>query len=175
MPVEVHVADDDSPKMDDAPLPIASLRERREAIRSTLYYDLQVPRWEAPEIWVRFDPIKASRADQVIQARMDSKDDERGVLLNADLLASSCREIWASVPGDDTRYSLNVNGVIGVGPLTRFDPALAAALGLPDGSKAVDVVRALYWTDGDLIAAANALAEWSGKKGREADEVFIRP
>ena len=164
-------ADDTAPTARPSSAALLSLKSRREEIKKDLYIDLQVPRWSTPEVFVRYGPIDATRADQAIRKREGSK--EFSVLANADILAQACIGVYACLDGDrDTKYSLNSDNPDG--PWTRFDPALARNLGLITDA-AVDVVRALYYTDGDLIQAAAALGEWSGKTNAKLDEDFSTP
>jgi hypothetical protein len=152
---------------------ILSLKARRDKIKESLYIDLQVPRWEDPEIFVRFGPIDSVRSEQAIERRRKSNTKEFGLLANADILAQCCIGVYACLDGDhDTKYSLNPDDP--EGPWTRFDPDLARNLGLITDA-AVDVVRALYYTDGDLIQAATTLVDWSGKTNAQLDSDFSTP
>ena len=39
--------------------PLIGLRKRREQIVRELFTDIKVPRWNAPEIYIRFKPVSA--------------------------------------------------------------------------------------------------------------------
>lgn len=152
---------------------ILSLKARREKIKENLYIDLQVPRWEDPEIFVRFGPIDSVRSEQAIERRRKTNSKEFGILANADILAQSCIGVYACLDGNrETKYSLNPDTPEGA--WTKFDPILARNLGLITDS-AVDVVRALYYTDGDLIQAATTLVDWSGKTNAQLESDFSTP
>jgi hypothetical protein len=142
-------------------------------MRDKLYKDIKVPRWEDPEIFVRFNPIDVTSTEAVVEKRRESKDVVPDWLLyaNADIIAQSCQGVYATLDGDHSKkYSLRVGDEDG--PWTRFDPDLAAALGLPTEIGAAEVVKALYMTDGDLLAAATALTDWSGASIAQVDTDF---
>lgn len=154
----------------DAPTGSAlfDLRAIREKKLAALYIDLPVPRWGdegTPEIVVRYKPTKPSVALSATEKRRSAKDPEWLMLANADVLVDACVGVYAVYKGK--QYSLRPGEPDG--PWTRFDPDLAENLGLST-KRAVDVVRALYLTDGDLIGAVNALAEWSGTVLPKVDE-----
>ena len=162
---------------DEQPKPpstaLKALKARREQLQKDLFIDLQVPRWDDPEIFVRYGPMDPTAAEKAIDTRRQSKAPDFMVWANADVLARSCIGVFACLDGDyETKYSLNPDNP--EGPWTRFDPALARALGLITDA-AADVVRGLYQTDGDLINAASALTEWSGHASRKLETDFSTP
>ena len=149
---------------------LSSLAEKRKRMHDTLYTDLKVPRWEDPEIFVRFKPISVTLTEAAIDKRRESKVPEWLLLANADILVMACEGVYATLDGDHTtKYSLRLGD--NDGKWTRFDPDLAAALGvtLPG---ATEVVRALYPTDGDLLNTAAVLTEWSSSTIEKADGDF---
>ena len=149
---------------------LANLADKRKKMRDGLHLDLKVPRWEDPEIFVRFNPIDATQTEAAIDKRRESNIPEWLVLANADILALACEGVYATLDGDHTtKYSLRLGD--NDGKWTRFDPDLAAALGvtLPG---ATEVVRALYPTDGDLLNTAAVLTEWSSSTIEKADGDF---
>jgi hypothetical protein len=152
---------------------VLSLKGRRESIKKTLYTDLQIPRWEDPEVFVRYGPIDNTRTEKAIENRSKQKIDEVNILANADILINSCVGVFACLDGD-YEHKLSLNPDDPEGPWTRFDPNLAKNLGLLT-DKATDVVRALYITDGDLIMAANQLVEWSAQASTKLDSDFSTP
>lgn len=149
---------------------LKSLAAKREALKEGLYLDLQVPRWNDPEIFVRFGPIDVTLTETVVEKRRKSKVPEWSILANADILAQACVGIYACLEGDqETKYSLRVGDENG--SWTKFDPDMATALGsVLQGAS--DVVRALYLTDGDLLEAARQVTDWSGIKNEQVDEDF---
>jgi hypothetical protein len=154
----------------DLTSPLASLRKRRAEIIEDLYLDIKVPRWENPEIYVRFKPLSTVKLGASLERRRKSKVDDWSLLANADMLVDSCLGVYAVVDGDlNNKLSLAPGDPKGV--WTKFDPALAAALGV-DAQRAVDVCQALYLTEGDLIDTANKLFTWSNVSGEQADEIF---
>jgi hypothetical protein len=154
---------------------LQGLASRRQEIRDKLHLDLKVPRWSDPEIYVRYNPMDSSRTDEIIDARKKTQGrvKEWSMLANCDILASSCAGIYATLDGDeDTKYSLRSGDENG--SWTKFDPDLGTALGLTRVSDAVSVVRCLYQTDGDILAAASDLLRWSGISTADSDLDFSR-
>jgi hypothetical protein len=149
--------------------PLISIKARREQIVNDLFVDLQVPRWDEPEIFVRFKPISAVKFAAAMERRRKSKAENWTILANADMLIEACIGIYAMINGDENKYSLRNGDQLG--NWTRFDTDLSEALGLPV-ERAVDVCQSLYLTEGDLIEAANKLFRWSGLANEEADEAF---
>lgn len=158
----------DAPKAPSVAL--KSLAAKREALKENLHLDLSVPRWEDPEIFVRYGPVNMTQTEAVVDKRRKSKVPEWSLLANADILSQSCIGIYACLDGDyEKKYSLRVGDENGT--WTKFDPDMAAALG-SQLQGASEVVRALYFTDGDLLEAAKQVTDWSGIKNAEVDEGF---
>lgn len=150
--------------------PLLVLKARREQIVNDLYIDLKVPRWDEPEIFVRFKPVSATKLNATIDRRRKSKHDDWSFLANADMLVDSCIGVYAVLNGNtDEKLSLRLNDANG--EWTKFDPDLADALGVV-ANRAVDACIALYLTEGDLIDTANRLFKWSNIANEEADETF---
>lgn len=143
---------------------LASLRDRREKARQELHLDLAVPRLDPP-VYVRFAPVEQSQINRINKRHEKSKDKDRDVIINAVILAEACRGVFEVI--DDEPVSVDPDARDGDWP--RFDELLADMLGL-DTDKASDVVRGLYLTDGDVIATATRLAEWSGYSIAELEE-----
>lgn len=150
--------------------PLESLKKRREKLMSDLYVDIRVPRWDDPEIYVRFKPVSAIKLGAAVERRRKQKGDDWSLLANADMLVEACIGIYAVVDGDlDNKLSLKSGNPDG--KWTRFDPDLAEAIGV-EAERAVDSCIALYMTEGDLLDTANRLFRWSNIAGDEADEAF---
>jgi hypothetical protein len=149
--------------------PLAALRARREQIVGELYTDIKVPRWDEPEIYVRFKPVSTTKLAASIEKRRKAKEDNWSILANADILIDACVGIYAVIPGSDQKLSLREGDPYG--EWTKFDPALAEAIGIV-GKRATDAVLGLYLTEGDLIDTANKLLKWSNIANDEADETF---
>lgn len=160
--------------------PLADLRKRRQAALETLYLDLKVPRWDedgGPAVYVRYAPIDPAAAIKAVQKRSKARPrpDDYQLLATIDVLLGACRGVYA-VEGDPadgqvTRYSLRDGDPYG--EWTRFDHDLANTLGI-EHERAVDIVRGLYFTDGDILGAYAQLSEWSGLTAQtQADEAFL--
>ena len=168
-PGPVVQADAAAPKRSVA---LQSIANKRKLLKKNLFIDLQVPRWNDPEIFVRYRPVESTVTEAAIEKRRESQDavPEWLLLANADILVLACDGVYACLDGDHTvKYSLRAGDP--EGSWTKFDPDLGAALEVPIPT-ANDVVRALYLTDGDLIAAANRVVEWSSLKGAEVNTNF---
>ena len=151
--------------------PLASLRDRRSKARNDLFLDLPVPRYDPP-IFVRFKPLEQTKI-AAGQKEIDVRKKDRDVLLrvNAGFIATACLGVFEVVDGEK----------VSVDPDTRstdpedwpkFGPELAALLGEEDTDRAVEVVQALYLTDGDILATAAEIAAWSGYSGEQLDQDF---
>lgn len=134
---------------------LATLRERREQAVAALHKDLRVPRLEPP-VYVRFRPISQPAIEQANKRASASKADDAATAANAAVLAGACIGVF-EVDEDGAEVSVDPDNAT----WPQFDKRLARLLGVKAG-KAADVVRALYLTDGDVIATVTKLAEWSG-------------
>jgi hypothetical protein len=143
---------------------LSSLRARRDAAKKGLHLDLAVPRLDPP-VYVRFAPVAQAQIDRAQKRHEKSKDVDKSVIVNAVLLADACRGVFEIIDGEEV--SVDDRDRDGDWPL--FDERLAELLGA-DVTKAADVVRALYLTDGDVIATAEKLAEWSGYSAEDLEE-----
>jgi hypothetical protein len=166
--------------------PLGSLRKRREALQAEMYLDLKVPRWDddgGPAIYVRCKTMSpafmsASVDKRKKPSRMGKRDQDWVVLANADVLVNSCIGVYAiedgTPPSQASREQmLSLRDGDPQGEWTTFDPDLAFSLGLDgENPSAVRVVRALFFTDGDLLNAINRLATFSGLSNPTADEDF---
>ena len=150
--------------------PLAALRTRREQLVNELYIDVKVPRWESPEIYIRFKPVSAVRLNSAIERRRKQKGDDWSILANADMLIDCCIGVYAVVDGNyEEKLSLREGNPRG--PWTKIDKDLAFALGV-EAERAVDACLGLFFTEGDLIDVSNKLFKWSGIAGDEVDEDF---
>jgi hypothetical protein len=143
---------------------LSSLRARRQKAAEELHLDLAVPRLDPP-VWVRFAPVEQGLIDRANKRHEKSKAQDKNVVINAVILADACRGVFEVIDGEEV--SIDDNDRDGEWP--RFDDQLADLLGVEAG-KASDVVRALYLTDGDVIATATKLADWSGYSLADLEE-----
>jgi hypothetical protein len=157
----------------DKSTPLFSLKNRRAEILKTLYIDLRVPRYDEPEVWVRFKPVNTVHMNAVLEKRRKSKEPDWGLKANAEVLINSCIGIYAMFPEDtNAKYSLREGDPLG--EWTKFDTALAKALDITpdDHDSATSVVRSFYMADGDLVDTTERLLKWSNISNNEADTVF---
>lgn len=148
---------------------LGSLKARREAILAEQTVDLQVPRWSDPEIWVRYQPVdhEAVRKSLTAVSKAKTNRAEVEVNANADILIAGCVAVFAKIDGKE--YSLHPDGPDA--PMTRFDEALATAIGCPPSARRV--VRQIFLTDGDLAQHVNQLMKWSGFAATEAEDDLL--
>lgn len=148
---------------------LGQLKTRREEIRTGQHLDLPIPRWDDPELIVRYRPLEHSvirRAQDQVDKAPKQKRYEVELNGNCDLLIRACEGVIARLDGQD--YSLRPGDP--KGEPTTFDADLASNLGLEEGATARQVVRDLFITDGDILSHTQALIEWSGYRETEADE-----
>jgi len=150
--------------------PLMSLKDRRKKILDELFIDIQVPRWDEPEIFVRFKPVSALKLNASIERRRKRGGDDWSLLANADVLVDSCIGVYAVMSSDKEQH-LSLRPGAPKSPWTKFDSDLADALGA-DVDNAADTCIALYLTEGDLIETANKLFRWSNIANDEADATF---
>lgn len=162
--------DDDEPtgSVDQSLSILDQLGARREQIVTGELLDLPVPRWTDPEIWVRYRPAEHPVIRNLQTKAEKAPNKERFSTefnSNADLLIKYCVGVFAKVDGQE--YSLRPGDH--KGDLTTFDHDLAANLGLHEGATARQTLKALFITDGDVVAHAQRLIDWSGYREIDAD------
>ncbi|WP_243061143.1 hypothetical protein [Nocardioides sp. SR21] len=142
---------------------LSDLRARREQAKQKLHLDLRIPRLEPP-VFVRYAPLEKPDIDEANAKIAESKDRDREVVAKSVLLAKAClgvfeRDAKGRPKGDPASWP-------------KFDQQIGAMLELPADCGAVEVVRGLYLTDGDVIVAMAELADWSAKSGQQAAEEY---
>lgn len=150
---------------------LASLRERRAKAKEELFLDLPVPRYDPP-LYVRFKPLDQSAlvaGQKLIDA--GKKDREVVTKVNAGYLAGACLGLFEVADGEKVSIDPDDRST-DPGEWPTFGPRVAELLGEPGLARAVDVVRSLYLTDGDIIATAGELAVWSGYTGEKLEAEF---
>lgn len=185
------IPDPQNPPAPSPKTPLAQLKAQRAALRDNLHIDLKVPRWTPPlEIYVRYQPVDNARFESIIERR--SKQGQGwSIWANADVLASSCLGVYAVIDGDTSKKFSLADPDEGdewdeagqaaqlAKPWTRFDRKLGETLGVEafklDANDASIICRELYLTDGDLLAAASKLMEWSGLSAEKLEEDFTTP
>lgn len=160
-----------APEPIDRPGILGDLAARRQEILTAQVWTHWVPRWEEPRVKIRCRPVEHQflKKAALLQERGSKSQDpkktaETELDTNADILINACIEIVAVLP-DGQETGLGPNGA-----RTRFDQDAAVSLGMPPevGSRAV--CRALFIADGDMLAAARALGEWSGYREEDTDQ-----
>lgn len=133
-----------------------SLSSRRQQAVDELWTDLKIPRYDPP-IYVRFKPIEQKRIDAMTASIERSKAKDKRVAANAALLAEATIGVFEVVDGE--QVSIDPEDRDGDWP--KFDMRLAELFEV-QAVKAAEVVRAVYLTDGDIIATVMQVGEWSG-------------
>jgi hypothetical protein len=187
-----HLSDDevvplqpnDPVTVEEKPTPLFSLKARRQEIADKLYVDIRIPRWEDPEIWVRYKPVTAKAFADAINERSSKGGSDWSFLANIDMLVVHCmgvygREDTGEVDEDEEpiyrKFSLKEGSPDG--PWTKFDLDLSDALGLGIDHKGGQAAtcRGTFFTEGDIIATVNYLLRWSNIANDEADANFVMP
>jgi hypothetical protein len=138
---------------------LASLRDRVNKAKARKF-DLQVADLDPP-VFVRYRPVPAEALDKT-HKRTEQLRKDRTVITNAIILADHCVGIFelddgrTDEDGEPLKVSIDPEDRDGEWP--KFGPRLAELLGQPMLKKAVDVVRAFYPFDGDVISTAQDLA-----------------
>jgi hypothetical protein len=149
---------------------LQQLKNRHEEIKQNDYIDLPVPRWSDPEILVRYQAVDHGvirKGGQEVDKAPARRKPDTEVNANCDVLARACVRVFARIDGEE--FSLKPGEPRG--DFTKFDRDLAENLGLdPDQSSARQVIRKLFFTDGDILSHAQKVAEFSGYREQEADE-----
>lgn len=140
---------------------LADLRDRREKALRRLHLDLRIPRLDPP-VYVRFKPVERPVIEDANKKAAESKDRDWAVIANAFVLAHACVGVFGEVDGKP-------EGTPEDWP--RFAD-LAELVDLPAASTATEVIRKLYLTDGDVIAAADRLTTWSAQVEQRTEEEF---
>jgi hypothetical protein len=182
-PVAAPDAPDDEPVVEHHASPFDGLLAKLAKAREELTLDLEVPRWHDEfgfRVVVRYAPLTPGYVTGVAQKFAKATDAERMVLVHAQCLVHCCRGVYL-VEDDGTKLAFNSDNPDG--PWPRFDGEsgadLARTIGAnPEaslGGSAIDVVKRLYFTEGDLLLAANELAVWSGETNERTEQGFETP
>lgn len=140
---------------------LGNLRADRDRAKKSLHLDLRVPRIEPP-LFVRYGPIPRPVMNKANEQIAASKDPDAEVREKAVVLSHVCLGVYregtdGKPAGDPEQWP-------------RFDQRLAGMLGLGPDCGAVEVIRELYLTDGDIVLAVAELAEWSAQSERRQQE-----
>jgi hypothetical protein len=158
---------------------LASLRTKRAETLAALHIDLYVPRYSQPELVVRYGPLDPDLLNAAMERRKKRKTSTPGgseewlTLAYADALIDSCRGVYGEMDGQ--RFSLLSD--LNDDPHTcGFDADLGKLIAADDEvppTRAVDVVKMLYFTKSEIIGALTRLSEWSGVEMPDAEEAFL--
>lgn len=179
MTADAAIGDGTGDDLDDLdepqrPAPAGTVRSgllaRLAKVREELHLDIPVPR-TTPPVMVRYVPIEERVAQEMTKRSLTSKDKDATVNLNANILARYCRGIWML---DDKGNAVSVfNEEQPLDPDSDELPTFktAALVKLLDGGTNAEIVRKIYATDGDVLAASITVQNWSGQIG---DEIVAR-
>lgn len=141
---------------------LSSLRQRRKEVKSRLFFDLEVPRYDPP-IYVRYKPVSQQKIEDTYKRTDKLRGENRTVTTNAIILAEACVGVFEIIDGERVSVDPEDRG----GEWPKFEKRLGELLtDIEDGerppTKGSEVVRKLFFTDGDIIATAQDLATKSG-------------
>lgn len=169
--------------------PLVNLRQRREEIGAKQFTDIKVPRWENPELFVRYKPVDHSFIRKALGKMRKAKGDRGDAEVdgNADVMIQGCLGVYAMIDGEahtldapDHWVPVDIGSeeddieTLDYSEWGKFDKVLGETLGLdPKHSSARQVVRTLYITDGDVITTAQDVIRFSGYKNPDADDEFL--
>lgn len=143
---------------------LAGLRGKRAKAVADLHIDLPVQRSEeifGQRVIVRYRPVTAKESEATRKRFAKDKRDDVDVIANSVVLAKCCLGIFTSVEREDRDAWMRFDKDLAELLLTDEDGNVdQAALDQVNGAD--EVVRLLYATDGDLIATAMKLGEFSG-------------
>ena len=138
----------------------ATLRAERANAAEKVHLELRVPRWETP-VFVRYKAPEKKRIQSILNAAQKKRD--HSVTPEAVLLAENCIGVYEKDPDG--------NPIGNPDEWPRFDEALAAYLGV-DAKRAVDVVKALFVTEGDITRHSAELMTWAGFATGDVDDLY---
>lgn len=150
---------------------LAGLRGKRSKAVAELHIDLPVPRSEelfGQRVIVRYRPVTAKESEGTRKRFAKDKRDDVDVIANSVVLAKCCLGIFTALERDDPDQWMKFDKELAELLLTDEDGNVDEQA-LDNVAGADEVVRLLYVTDGDVIATALKLGEFSGFDTVEAD------
>lgn len=159
---------------------LGRLAQRRQEVAEDQVLTIPVPRWSDPTVKVRYGLLDSDTLDKGRQALEKAQKNkgkgnrvaEANLNANIDILVAACQAVFAELDElPEETFSMRIDDENG--QPTLFDPDLAAALALHDGATARQVVKALFISDGDIMAHASEVVEWSGYKRAEMAEAGL--
>lgn len=189
MPTSPGASDYGAPVADDRAQRVASalgdIGATRQAIEDKLWKDLEVQGYRDEgahvPVFVRYRPLSPDRTanawEKWEKRGKTRKDGTPGsqrwrAMFSAEVLVEACIGVYAEIDDGGETLQISLRKGDPLGPWTKFDPDLAAALRRPELTTAIDVCLALYRTDGDVMLTATGLQEFSGIALPKADEDF---
>lgn len=150
---------------------LGRIAARREELLKEQVTVLPIPRWDDPEIFVRYHLVSHEEIRACLSAIEKAKGKEKGkveLLANCDVLIKACDGVF--VKEGDKEFSFDPDGPNE--PLTRFDDRLALALDMDEHSTARQVVRKLFLAEGDILTTAGTVMEFCGYKQDAIEEAM---
>lgn len=142
---------------------LAALRGERKKIEAGLHLDLRVPRYETP-LYVRYKPMSSAQMSRISERTRKSNAPDAIARGNAQILAECAVGVF-ELDGKGKPVGTPEEWV-------TIGPDLAEQLGQPELKTASDVIRALFFTDGDITSTVNRVTEWSGYANAEGVEEY---
>lgn len=183
-----------SDSVHDGPPPVAAapgsqlinIRAQRAKMLQKLHLDLEVPRIgdEGPaQVWIRYRPASFSVGMRAAERRRKQKLDEAEILAAADVLVEACVGVYVKVDGQaytvtpdrewrpfDPDHAADTDWVS-----VRGERATDLAAVTVEGNigGAVELMRALFATENDMLAHSIALGNFSTKEVGGADQELL--
>jgi len=134
------------------------LKARRAEIAKGVHFTVKVPRWTDPSVAVRFEAPDSDELDRAYRRLDKAKTGHAKFDINSKFLAGLVTDVFVI---DDTTNDAE--------PVS-FDQ-LAAALDIPASPQ--DALKALFFTQPDMLATLDALAKWAGEEGERVDDDLL--
>jgi hypothetical protein len=147
------------------------LKERRDEIGQARTFDLEVP-GTGGRLVLRLGALPRQRFAALTARAAKSKNPDADLNLNADTLIAATVEVLGRNSREEPLRGVGLDG-----QTVRIDETLAGLLGLPDATRAREVLQAVFAMapspDLAIGVAAGQYMEWAAAAVDDADEEFV--
>jgi hypothetical protein len=148
--------------------PLAALKARAAQAKAARIYTIEVPGLE--QIVVRFNPLDPEKVEAIGKRAekyvKEHRDASQGLIESLLTLVEACQGIYERDDSGELvpegQYLTSANG----------SARTFANLGLANTGQAMDEVKALFTTEGDIIGISKNVIRFSGYSGPEALQDF---
>ena len=169
----VEALDEDDAPANGAGEPLSvldRLRQQREGMLAQRTMDYEVP-GTGGRMVLRLGVLPRQKLAAMTQRAAKATSPEGDLNLNADTLISACVEVLGRNSREEPLRSVDPDG-----ETVRIDAALAGLLGLPDATRAREVLQAVFCfapaPDLAIGVAAGQYMEWASAAEEDVDEEF---